>query len=112
MSAVVNLAGAVVATQLLHTTVANTIGGLVAVRVSLPLIIAALTGAIAWNLVTWRAGLPSSSSHALIGGLIGMAVGAYGLNAVKWPKVYPVIVALVTSPVVGFIAAFVLMTVV
>ena len=73
LSAVLNLAGAVVAIEVLHTKVANTIGGLVAPSggVSLAMIIAALAAAIVWNLVTWRAGLPSSSSHALIGALIG-----------------------------------------
>jgi inorganic phosphate transporter, PiT family len=67
MSAVLNLVGAIVATQLLHTKVADTIGGLVKPPggVALGMIIAALAGAIVWNLVTWRAGLPSSSSHAL-----------------------------------------------
>ena len=62
------------------------------------MIIAALVGAIAWNLVTWRLGLPSSSSHALIGALIGMGVVAYGVDAVKWGSVVPVVIALVASP--------------
>src|ERR671916_687390 len=66
-----------------------------------------LFGAIAWNLITWRAGLPSSSSHALIGGLIGMGLAAYGVEAVVWAKVYPVFIALVTSPVLGFLIAYV-----
>jgi inorganic phosphate transporter, PiT family len=108
-SAILNLIGAVVATQLLHAEVANTVGSLVAPEdgVSLPMIVAALFGAIAWNLTTWRAGLPSSSSHALIGGLIGMGLAAYGVEAVVWSKVYPVFIALVTSPVVGFLIAYV-----
>src|ERR1700719_2213163 len=60
LSALFNLVGALVAIELLHTHVANTIGGLVAPKggISLSLIIAALVGAIAWNLVTWRLGLP------------------------------------------------------
>jgi len=108
-SAILNLVGAVVATQLLHTEVANTVGSLVAPEqdIALSMIIAALFGAIAWNLITWRAGLPSSSSHALIGGLIGMGIAAYGVDAVVWGKVYPVFIALVTSPVVGFLLAYV-----
>ena len=92
-SAVLNLVGAVVATQLLQAKVANTVGSLVAPEqedVALSMIIAALFGAIAWNLITWRAGLPSSSSHALIGGLVGMGIAAYGVQAVVWAKVYPV----------------------
>src|ERR671921_271343 len=98
-----------VATQLLHTEVANTVGSLVAPEqdIALSMIVAALFGAISWNLITWRAGLPSSSSHALIGGLIGMGLAAYGLEAVVWAKVYPVFIALITSPVLGFIIAYV-----
>src|SRR3712207_3041664 len=108
-AAILNLVGAVVATQILNATVANTIGDLVApdAGVALSMIVAALFGAITWNLITWRAGLPSSSSHALIGGLIGMALAAYGLEAVVWAKVYPVFIALVTAPVVGFLIAYV-----
>src|SRR5215216_4007266 len=104
-SAILNLVGAVVATQLLHTEVANTVGSLVAPEndVGLSMIIAALFGAIAWNLITWRARLPSSSSH----GLIGMGLAAYGIEAVVWAKVYPVFIALVTSPVIGFLIAYV-----
>ncbi len=109
MSAVLNLAGAIVAIELLHTKVANTIGGLVAPKggVSLGMIIAALIGAIAWNLITWRAGLPSSSSHALIGGLIGMGIVGYGLGAVKWGSLVPVVIALVSSPVAGLVLAYI-----
>jgi PiT family inorganic phosphate transporter len=108
-SAVLNLLGAIVATQLLNAKVADTIGSLVAPGqdVALSMIVAALFGAITWNLITWRAGLPSSSSHALIGALIGMGVAAYGIDAVVWTKVYPVFIALVTSPVVGFLLAYV-----
>lgn len=108
MSATLNLIGAVIATQVLHTKVADTIGGLIAVKagIALPFIMAGLVGAIGWNLITWRAGLPSSSSHALIGGLVGMGVAAYGLGAVRWDKLYPVLIALVTSPVVGLLVAY------
>ena len=108
-SALLNLLGAVIATQLLHAEVANTVGSLVAPEqdIALSMIVAAVFGAISWNLITWRAGLPSSSSHALIGGLIGMGLAAYGLEAVVWAKVYPVFIALVASPVVGFLMAYV-----
>src|SRR3981081_171202 len=110
MSALFNLIGALVAIELLHTHVANTIGGLVAPKhgVSLGMIIAALIGAIAWNLITWRAGLPSSSSHALIGALIGMGIVAYGIGAVKWGSLVPVVIALVCSPLIGLILAYLL----
>ncbi len=113
MSAVLNLAGAVVATQLLHTKVADTIGGLVKPHggVALGMIIAALFGAILWNLITWWAGLPSSSSHALIGGLIGMGLVGYGTHAVQWAKVGPVVTGLVTSPLIGLVGAYLAMVV-
>ena len=113
ISAVLNLVGAVIAITVLHTKVANTIGGLVAPKagVSLGMIIAALAGAIAWNLITWRAGIPSSSSHALIGGLIGMGLVAYGPGAIAWKQVGPVVVALVTSPIAGLILAYIFMVV-
>ena len=114
LSAVLNFAGAVVAIELLHTKVANTIGGLVAPHggPALGMIIAALVGAIAWNLITWRAGIPSSSSHALIGGLIGMGIVGYGFGAVRWGQVGPVVIALVKSPIVGLVLAYVFMLVV
>jgi len=113
LSAVLNLAGALVAIELLHTKVANTIGGLVAPKggVALGMVIAALIGAIAWNLITWRAGLPSSSSHALIGGLIGMGLIGYGFGAIKWGSLIPVVIALVSSPVIGLVLAYIFATV-
>ena len=91
LSAVLNLVGAVVTTQLLHAEVANTVGSLVAPAggVAMSMLIAVLFGAITWNLFTWRAGLPSSSSHALIGALIGMGRTAYGIDAVQWGEVVP-----------------------
>ena len=110
LSAVLNLVGAVVTTQLLHAEVANTVGSLVAPSggVALSMLIAVLFGAITWNLFTWRAGLPSSSSHALIGALIGMGLTAYGVDAVQWGEVVPVFIALITSPIAGLILAYVL----
>ena len=110
LTAILNLVGAVVTTQLLHAEVANTVGSLVAPAggVAMSMLIAVLFGAITWNLFTWRAGLPSSSSHALIGALIGMGLAVYGLDMVQWGEVYPVFIALVTSPVVGLLIAYVL----
>ena len=110
LTAILNLVGAVVTTQLLHAEVANTVGSLVAPAggVAMSMLIAVLFGAITWNLFTWRAGLPSSSSHALIGALIGMGLAVYGLDMVQWGEVYPVLIALLTSPVVGLLIAYVL----
>src|SRR3712207_3062640 len=109
-SAVLNLVGAIVTTQLLHAEVANTVGSLVAPAdgVALSMLVAVLFGAITWNLLTWRAGLPSSSSHALIGALIGMGLAAYGVDVVQWREVYPVFIALVTSPIAGLLLAYLL----
>ena len=108
-SAFLNLIGAVVTTQLLHAEVANTVGSLVAPAdgVALSMLVAVLFGAITWNLITWRAGLPSSSSHALIGALIGMGLVAYGLGAIQWAEVYPVFIALLTSPIAGLVIAYI-----
>jgi PiT family inorganic phosphate transporter len=94
------------------TAVAKTIGaGLVnEATTSQTIVVAALLGAIAWNLLTWRLGIPSSSSHALIGGLLGATILAAGTGAVKWDGVVgKVLVPLVSSPVLGFIIAFFLM---
>jgi inorganic phosphate transporter, PiT family len=109
LSAVLNLVGAVVTTQLLHAEVANTVGSLVAPAggVAMSMLVAVLFGAISWNLFTWRAGLPSSSSHALIGALIGMGLAVYGADAVQWGEVVPVFIALITSPLAGLIIAYV-----
>jgi PiT family inorganic phosphate transporter len=73
-------------------------------------ILAALIGASIWNLVTWWYGIPSSSSHALIGGLSGAVVAHAGMSAFNWGTlVEKVLVPLVVSPTLGFLAAFVLM---
>jgi PiT family inorganic phosphate transporter len=94
------------------TAVAKTIGaGLVDDHTTTQVVVAAaLLGAIAWNLVTWWLGLPSSSSHALIGGLLGATAVAVGTGAYKWDGIVnKVLVPLISSPVVGFVMALVLM---
>ena len=107
LAAVANLAGALVSTD-----VAKTVGkGIITPPSSsagLTVVFAALIGAIAWNLITWYFGLPSSSSHALIGGLVGAALAAS--EDVKWHGVYDkVIKPMVLSPLVGFALGFVFM---
>jgi len=90
--------------------VAQTVGtgiidpGVVAPRV----IFAALMGAISWNLITWWAGIPSSSSHALIGGLLGAGIAKAGLGAIVWHGVLKTTFAIVLSPAVGFFLALAL----
>ncbi len=94
------------------TAVAKTIGaGLVAeATTTQTVIVAALLGAIAWDLVTWYLGLPSSSSHALIGGLLGATIVASGLGSLKVDGIAnKVVVPMISSPLVGFTGAFLLM---
>ena len=90
--------------------VAQTLGtGIVDPAVVTPRVIfAALTAAIVWNLVTWWAAIPSSSSHALIGGLIGAGLASGGLGAIVWWGVLKTVVAIVLSPAVGFALALLL----
>ncbi len=106
MAATLNFAGA-----LSGTAVAKTIGsGIVGTNVSQEVVIAALIGAIAWNLITWYFGIPSSSSHALIGGLIGGGVAQTGINQVHWNILRDkVIIPLVGSPLIGFIGGWLIM---
>ncbi len=94
--------------------VANTIGkGLIdPAIVTDGVIFGALMGAISWNIITWLAGIPSSSSHALIGGLVGAAVTKAGFSSVIWAGFNKTAVAIVGSPVIGFLLAMVLVLVV
>ncbi len=93
-------------------TVAETVGkGIVDNNfVTLPIIFAALIGAIAWNIMTWLLGLPTSSSHALIGGLIGSTVAAVGVKAVHLPGVIKVVSFIFVAPLLGMIGAVVFTT--
>ncbi|MFC7738770.1 anion permease [Roseomonas sp. GCM10028921] len=90
--------------------VANTIGkGIVAADAVDPLVVGgALLGAIFWNVVTWIWGIPSSSSHALVGGLIGAAMAKAGVSAVLWGGVGTIASFIVISPLVGFLLALLL----
>ncbi|HEX6140553.1 MAG TPA: inorganic phosphate transporter [Candidatus Limnocylindria bacterium] len=110
MSATANFVGALIGTE-----VAKTVGsGLIDTNIeSQTVIAAALVGAIFWNLLTWRFGIPSSSSHALIGGLLGAAavsagVGAWQIDGILGKVVLP----LVGSPIVGFLLGLILMIVI
>ncbi len=96
------------------TLVAKTVGsGLIRPElIGDRLIFGALAGAISWNLITWWGGLPSSSSHALIGGLVGAGLAASGMDAVKWNGLTKTIVAIPGSPVLGFFLALFLVLIV
>ena len=84
--------------------VASTVGsGIVDVQiVDDRVIFGALVGAITWNVVTWVGGIPSSSSHALIGGLLGAGLAKAGLSAIVWKGVVSTVAAIVLSPALGF----------
>ena len=90
--------------------VAKTVGsGIVSLDVVTDRVIfGALTGAITWNVVTWLAGIPSSSSHALVGGLVGAGLAKAGLKAIVWGGVGKTAAGIVVSPLFGFILALVL----
>lgn len=113
LSAVFTLLGPILA----GTAVADTVGGLISVGNddTLWILFASLVAAVTWNLATWWWGLPSSSSHALVGGLVGAGVMVDGLGAVRWGGfdglrpvgVAGVLVALAISPVVGGLAGWV-----
>jgi inorganic phosphate transporter, PiT family len=109
VAAVMNLAGA-----FLTTAVAKTIGkDLIDTHLATQqTILAALIGAIAWNLLTWYFGLPSSSSHALIGGLVGAALVQSGARGVLWHGVaHKVVIPALAAPLIAFGAAFALLLV-
>lgn len=103
---------------LLGTAVADTVGGIVAAPSgrALPVVAGAVVAGLVWNLLTWSRGLPSSSSHALVGGLVGAGLVEGGWGTVRWggmagvrpAGVIGVLVALAVSPVLGFGAGYVL----
>ncbi len=94
---------------LFGVAVATTIGDEVAQAGSLNIdvIIACVVGAIVWNLLTWFLGIPSSSSHALIGGMVGAVIAGAGFGAIKLHGLEKVLVALFTSPLIGFVFGFI-----
>jgi len=107
IAGVLNFVGAITG-----TAVAKTIASGFAdpALVTQSVVLAALIGACVWNLITWWYGIPSSSSHALIGALAGAVVAKAGFGAFKWGALYQkVLVPLVASPAIGFVMAFVVM---
>lgn len=121
LAAGMNLLGALAGTAVAKT-IASGLIDVGVVEVGSQLILCALLGGIVWNLITWWLGLPSSSSHALIGGLVGAALAAAGNNfgAIIWSEpaepvyrsagvLWKVIVPMVSSPVLGFVAGFLVM---
>jgi len=90
--------------------VAKSIGGIIkSGDATAHLVIAAMLGACVWEILTWIWALPMSSSHALVGGLLGAGMIALGLHGIVWSKVLMVFIALLTSPVVGILTGFLFM---
>ena len=107
IASVANLAGAFVTTAVATNVATGIINGNLA---TLQTLLAALLGAIAWNLLTWWLGLPSSSSHALIGGLVGAALAQSGEDGVLWHGVaHKVVIPALLAPVIAFAGAFLLL---
>jgi PiT family inorganic phosphate transporter len=99
---------------LFGVAVATTIGNEVLndVEIKLSVTMSALVAAIIWNLITWYLGIPSSSSHALVGGMLGAAIIENGLDVVKMAGLWKVIIALTTSPLIGLVIGYLVMKVV
>jgi len=106
MAAGLNFLGAIVSTK-----VAATIGkGIVdPSSVTQMVILAGVTGAIIWNLITWYYGLPSSSSHAIIGGVMGSSVAHAGISVLHWDGLKNIVLALILSPIIGIVIGFAFM---
>jgi PiT family inorganic phosphate transporter len=106
-AAVLNVAGAFVSFQVAATVATGIVNPEV---VTLDVVLAGLVGAITWNLITWYMGLPSSSSHALIGGMIGSAIAASGFDVVDWSGVVEkVAIPSLVAPFLGIVGAAALM---
>ncbi len=110
MSAILNFVGALTSSKVAHT-ITNGLVDSTMIKVQY-VIIATLIASIIWDLITWYFGIPSSSSHALIGALVGSSI-AYsgGLSIVKWQGILDkVVIPLITSPIIGFAIGFVFMS--
>ena len=96
---------------LFGVAVAETIGKGIAdpIHVTMPVVIAAMLAAVVWNVVTWYLGIPASSSHALVGGVVGAVVVASGFSAVQASGLTTVLVALFLSPILGLLVGYLLM---
>ena len=109
-AAILNFLGAFLSIEV-AATVAN--GIVVSDVITTEVVLAGVVGAITWNLITWYLGLPTSSSHALIGGVLGSAIAANGLDVVQWSGLRDkVLIPSLAAPVLGGIGAFLLMTII
>ena len=109
-AAILNFAGAFVFLEVAATVATGIVD---AEAITLEVVLAGLVGAITWNLITWYLGLPSSSSHALIGGVAGSAVAASGFDVVHWDAIKDkVLIPSLLAPFLGVLGAAVLMTII
>ena len=109
-SAVLNFAGAFVSLKVAATVAKGIVNPDV---ITLKIVLAGLVGSITWNLLTWFVGLPSSSSHALIGGIMGSAIAAHGFGVVKWSGLKEkVLIPSLAAPVFGVVGAALFMTII
>ncbi len=107
LAGVLNMIGA---TQISSVVETITTGIVKSTNLSQLTILSAITGAICWNLLTWYFGIPSSSSYALIGGLVGASLLASGWDSILWQGVfYKVVIPMIVSPCIGYAVAYVLM---
>lgn len=106
MAAILNLIGALVSTK-----VAETVGtGIIEANdITLVVLLAGVSGAIIWSIITWYFAIPSSSTHALIGGIMGASVAHVGFSSLHWLGIKKIILSLVLSPIIGLIVGFWLM---
>ncbi|GIP34777.1 inorganic phosphate transporter [Paenibacillus sp. J2TS4] len=110
-AAVLNFVGAII-----FEGVAKNVGGSIAdpfqIENGLQIVIAALISAIAWNLITWYFGIPSSSSHTLIGSLAGAVFAGAGLDAINWSGFNKIIIILILSPVIAFVVGYIVLNII
>ncbi|HEX7620681.1 MAG TPA: inorganic phosphate transporter, partial [Anaerolineales bacterium] len=107
MTAVAEFSGPFIFGVAVATTIGNEV--VVATAINTTVLLAALTSAILWNLLTWYIGFPSSSSHAMIGGLIGAVVIDAGWQAIQLPGMEKILIALFTSPIIGFVFGYLIL---
>jgi len=114
LAAFCNFLGFILLGSAVAATIQNGIihSDIVMASYGLPLVVSALLGAIIWDLITWWLGIPTSSSHALVGGLLGAGGAAAGVAAMNWEGVEKVVIFIVASPLAGLIAGFLIVALV
>lgn len=109
MAAALNFAGAMISTKVAATIGKGIVDGS---NITQMVVLAGIIGAIVWDLITWYYGLPSSSSHAIIGGIIGAVFAHAGLSAIKWAGLNKIVMALILSPILGTAIGFIFMVII